>query len=97
MGLGFWSKLDPVGQDSAITFPNVREAKRVVKSWETQFPGIQYKQVRADIINKNGSMYASIEACFRAGLPGWDPWLQGILGRDKSIIPRHRKRLSNKI
>lgn len=96
MGLGFWSKLDPVGQDAAITFQSVREAKRVVRSWETRPTGIQYKQVRADITKKDGSVYASIEACFRAGLPGWDPWLAGILGRNKYITPRRRKRLSDK-
>lgn len=96
MGLGFWSKLDPVGQDSAVTFQSIREAKRVVSNWETRPPDIQYKQVHADITKKDGSMYASIEACFRAGLPGWDPWLQGILRRDKSITSRRRKRLKER-
>jgi len=96
MGLGFWSKLDPVGQDSAVTFPNVREAKRAVSNWETRPTSIQYKQVRGDIIKTDGSIYASVEACFRAGLPGWDPWLAGILGRDRYIAPRRRKRLKEK-
>ena len=92
----FWSKFYSVGQDSAITFQSVREAKRAVSNWEDKPTGIQYKQVRADIITKDGSMYASIEACFRAGLPGWDPYLRGILERDRYITPRRRKRLSNK-
>ena len=93
MGLGFWSKLDPVGQDSAVTFPSVREAKRAVSNWETRPTSIQYKQVRGDITKTDGSIYASVEACFRAGLPGWDPWLAAILGRDRYITPRRRKRL----
>ncbi len=96
MGFGFWSKLDPVDQDAAVTFPSVREAKRTVRNWETRPPGIQYKQVRADITKNDGSMYASIEACFRDGLPGWDPWLSGILGRDKYIVPHRRKKLSDR-
>ncbi len=73
IGFGFWSKLDPAGQDAAVTFPSVREAKRAVSNWKTKPTGIQYKQVRGDITKKDGSVYASIEACFRAGLPGWDP------------------------
>ena len=96
MGLGFWSKFDSVGQDVAITFQSVREAKRIVSNWRDKPTGIQYKQVRADIITKDGSMYASIEACFRAGLPGWDSWLQGIFNRDKYIPSRRRKRLKEK-
>ncbi|KKM85444.1 hypothetical protein LCGC14_1289020 [marine sediment metagenome] len=99
MGFEFWSKLDPGGQHIAITFPNVREAKRVVRSWETQPSGIQYKQVRANITMMNGSMYANIEACFQAGLPGWDPYspdILSIINKDKYITPRHRKRLKEK-
>ena len=91
--LAFWSKFDPVGQDSAITFESIREAKRVIRSWEDKPTGIQYKQVCADITKKDGSNYASIEACFRAGLPGWDPRITGTLG---IYYPRRRKRLSNK-
>ena len=94
--LRFWSKLEPIGVDSAFTFPSVREAKRTVRNWGIRPFGIQYKQVRADITKIDGSMYASIEACFRAGLPGWEPWLQGILRRDRYITPRRRKRLKEK-
>ena len=96
LGLGFWSKLDPAGQDAAVTFPSVREAKRAVSNWETRPTSIQYKQVRGDITKTDGSIYASVEACFRAGLPGWDPWLAAILGRDRYITPRRRKRLKEK-
>jgi hypothetical protein len=96
LDLEFWSKYNPDGQDAAITFQSVREAKRFVSCWEDKPTGIQYKQVRANIIAKDGSMYASIEACFRAGLPGWDPWLAGIFARDRYITPRRRKRLSNR-
>ncbi len=97
MGFEFWSKLDPGDQHIAITFPNVRAAKLVVRNWEDRPPGIQYKQVCANITMMDGSKYANIEACFQSGLPGWDPWLQNIINRDRSITPRRRKRLSNKI
>lgn len=97
MGFEFWSKLDPGDLHIAITFQSVQAAKRIVKSWETRPSSIQYKQVRANITMMNGTMYANIEACFRAGLPGWEPWSQRITNRDEYIPPRRRKRLSNRI
>ncbi len=89
LGLGFWSKLDPVGQDSAVTFESIRGAKRAISHWEDKPTGIQYKQVCADITKKDSSCYASIEACVRSGLPGWDP----VLESDRYITPHRRKRL----
>lgn len=37
MGLGFWSKLDDVGQDSAVLFNSEQEAREIAARWETQF------------------------------------------------------------
>ena len=91
IGLGFWSKLDPVGQDAAVTFQSIRKAKRIVRNWKDKPDGIQYKQVCSDITEKNGTCFASIEACFRAGLPGWNSWNVRI-----KYIPPRRKRLSDK-
>lgn len=67
MGLGFWSKLDPVGQPSATTFEDEAEAETHMASWESGRPeGVRLVPVDAD---QDG--YASIAACVRAGLPGW--------------------------
>lgn len=34
-GLGFWSKLDAVGQDEAVTFDNEADARDYMSEWET--------------------------------------------------------------
>ena len=34
LGLGFWSRLDNAGQDSAVTFDTAEEAMEHVISWE---------------------------------------------------------------
>lgn len=71
LGLGFWSKLDPAGQPSAVTFTDEAEAKAHMESWEGGIPKgvITYPVVEAD--QQNGR-YASLDACVRAGLAGWD-------------------------
>jgi hypothetical protein len=66
MGLGFWSKWDPVGQEAAITFPDIQTALNVVSSWDTQ---LECQPIEVDIKEQ----YASIADCERAGLPAWDP------------------------
>lgn len=70
MGLGFWSAMDPVGQDAAITFASESEAD--------QFIGRLFKTVdrvpptRILPVDVTGD-YASIEACVAAGASAWDP------------------------
>lgn len=71
LGLGFWSKLDPVGQPCAVTFADEQEALAYAKTWDHQMdvravPVETYEDV-------DGYWYASIAACQKAGLPGWDP------------------------
>jgi len=74
LGFGFWSKLDPVGQDSAVTFPDIETAKSYVKSWKNQLSGIQFKEIKITDTNQHtGEFYASIKDCINAGLPGWNP------------------------
>ena len=67
MGLGFWSKLDPVGQDHAVTFETREEALLHLASWEGTLTGCLIKPVSVE------GEYAPIEACVQAGLPRWDP------------------------
>ncbi len=67
MGLGFWSKLDPVGQDAAVTFPDVSAAEDHMASWECGRPSdVSFVEVIAD-----ADGFASIAACQAAGLPAW--------------------------
>lgn len=72
-GMGFWSKLDPVGQPSAVTFPSEEVAIEHMKTWEnsaSEGEGITFKNVIPD--DKDGeNEYASIAACVSAGLEGW--------------------------
>lgn len=68
-GLGFWSKLDPVGQESAITFPSQDAADSHMATWENEVPaGVTLVEVSED-----SEGYASVQACIEAGLEGWDP------------------------
>lgn len=67
MGLGFWSKLDPVGQPSAVTFSDKTEAEAYMRTWPGGIPnGITYVNVFAD-----DGQHATIASCVKAGLPGW--------------------------
>ena len=68
LGLGFWSKLDPVGQDVACVFEDEDEARAHVLSWDEPVDGCLYTKVESDHLQG-----ASIEACAAAGLEVWDP------------------------
>lgn len=68
MGMGFWSKLDPVGQPCAATFENTKEAEEFMQTWENGAPaGVRFVEADAD----DGGTHASVASCVRAGLPGW--------------------------
>ena len=66
-GLGFWSYLDPAGQNSAVTFPSEKEAQAHADSWETPQEGCRFVEV--EIAHKR---YATIAECAAADLP----WFQ---------------------
>ncbi|WP_371436218.1 hypothetical protein [Polaromonas sp.] len=68
MGLGFWSKIDAVGQPSAVTFVSKEDATEFMKTWDGGVPeGVDFKEV----VPADGG-FASIAACVAAGL---EPWL----------------------
>lgn len=35
MGLGFWTKLDPVGQNEAVTFESSEQALKHASTWDS--------------------------------------------------------------
>lgn len=67
LGMGFWTKIDPVGQPSVVTFGSIPEAEGHMATWECGRPeNISFHEVIPD-----AGVYASIQACVHAGLPGW--------------------------
>jgi hypothetical protein len=66
LGLGFWSKLDPVGQPAAVTFPTQQAAEAHMDAWEcARPPGYRLHPIPGD------SEYATIAECVQVGLEGW--------------------------
>jgi len=71
LGLGFWSKLDPVGQTEAVTFESEKEIQDAIATWDGMgsLPSdLRYLKVVADAAG-----YASLRACVAAGADPWSP------------------------
>jgi len=66
-GLGFWSKLEPMGQDAACVFKSQEEAQTFADSWGSPISGLTFLPVVPD---RPGG-FASIAACVAAGAEGW--------------------------
>ncbi|SER39957.1 MULTISPECIES: hypothetical protein [Pseudomonas] len=89
LGLGFWSKLDPVGQEAAPCWPSMEEARDFVETWdlpaeekEDFLSQLRFVAVTADVFNHTA---ASISACRKAGLDAWDP--NGVFDPDQDLDP----------
>lgn len=65
-GLGFWSELDPVGQDAASTFETREEAHHHASTWESPVNDLTTLPVEAD-----DRGWATVEACVLAGAKPW--------------------------
>ena len=72
LGLGFWSKVDPVGQPEAVTFASQTEAHEHIQSWDGD-DGAFNSSITIEPVDTAGSQYASIPQIEAAGLPAWDP------------------------
>lgn len=70
MGLGFWSKMDPAGQDTAVGFPTRDLALEHAAQWDETPQGLSTHPVEATI-QQDGLWYASVADCVAAGLDGW--------------------------
>lgn len=71
-GMGFWSKLDPVGQPSATCFENKEEAMKHIASWGPSDVKRDYTFHEVELTERHGqALYASIASCVKAGLEGW--------------------------
>jgi len=67
LGLGFWSKLDPVGQPSAVTFDSEDEARNHVEIWDNPLDDYQLVHVEPD-----DGWFITSEAVAKYGLDSWD-------------------------
>lgn len=73
MGLGFWSKLDPVGLSEAITFANSQEINQAIATWDGM-ASLPNDMKHLDVLPDH-EVYASIDACAAAGAERWNPEL----------------------
>jgi hypothetical protein len=67
LGFGFWSKLDPCGQDAAWTFESIEQAREAVASWDSPVENPMFTHVEVD------GEFATIEQCVAVGLEPWEP------------------------
>lgn len=66
LGLGFWSKVDPVGQPAAVTFQTEADAEAHMDDWGTPRPeGYYLHPIDTE------QDYAIVTQCILAGLDGW--------------------------
>ena len=89
MGLGFWTKSDPAGQDSAVTFPSSFEAEAHMATWDCGRPGAAWI-VPVTVSGKDDN-YASIDECVAAGFPRWDPTAPDMVPPDQTDITSERQ------
>jgi hypothetical protein len=66
IGLGFWSLLDSVGQEAAVTFENKKEAIEYIRSWDENNDPAAFSFVEVECA---ADMYATISELTKAGLP----------------------------
>ena len=76
LGLGFWSKLDPVGQNCAVTFKSEEDALNAAPLFhahtDVRAVPVVVDQPAPDMAGVPAH-YVSIAACVAAGLPAWNP------------------------
>ncbi|MBU2704182.1 hypothetical protein Ga0466249_005336 [Sporomusaceae bacterium BoRhaA] len=74
LGFYFWSKIDAVGQDSAIAFPTIDAARNFLNAYSTKFPVGDFVSIKK-VITSN-EYYASIAECVAVGVPDWSEQLK---------------------
>lgn len=79
MGFGFWSKLDPVGQDAAVAFDNEAQAREHIASWDNADADPEYTRITFLQVVADKGEWASIRACVVAGVDPWlDQWMPSL-------------------
>lgn len=67
LGMCFWSKVDPVGQPSAVTFDDEKQAKEFMATWDDGVPA----HIAFHAVVPDDGVYVTIAGCVAAGLEGW--------------------------
>ncbi len=70
LGLGFWSLLDPAGQDQAVSFSAPAVAQECIRNWESN-PDSHPGPFEIKPVDVESPGYATAQECVAAGLPGW--------------------------
>lgn len=70
LGFGFWSKLDHLDLNEAVTFPSEEVAEEEMAMWDSGRPAAP-QFISVEVADEKG--YATIEELVRAGIPGWMP------------------------
>lgn len=71
IGLGFWTKLDPVGQTAAAVFDSKEEAEGFISHCECE-PKHDLKDFELKEVKTENEYYATLQECVAAGLEGWE-------------------------
>lgn len=71
MGMGFWSKLDPVDQPSAVTFDSAETIRNVMAEWDG-LGSLPSDMIFPEVEDADGDGYATEAECVAAGV---DPWI----------------------
>lgn len=86
LGLGFWSKLDPVGQPAACAFETQAQAEDHMARWVGGPPeGVRFHPVEPD-----DGPYATVAAWVAAGLQPWEFEEEKVRERERAVIFRRR-------
>ena len=80
MGFGFWSKLDPCGQDAAWTFESIEQARQAIASWDSPVKNPMFKHVEVE------GEFATIQQCVDVGLEACDPYARPIVNDSEAVF-----------
>lgn len=69
MGMCFWSNLDSVGQDEAVSFDSRRTAEEIIKENPGAFP---MKDINIREVETQDDTYATIAECVAVGVSPWE-------------------------
>lgn len=67
MGLGFWSKLDPAGQNFAVCFDDKGDAQSHVNSWDE----IPCSDIEFILVETSQEGWATMDECNNSGIDKW--------------------------
>lgn len=77
LGMFFWSGLDAVGQDAAVTFPSGKAALDFLVGYPGKFSPTDEITVRE--VTTQDPEFATIAECVAVGVPDWSYTINGVL------------------